>query len=134
MQLTSEWAPLPFITSLIFEKKQLHYPAKNNMKYSTFCPVNMQNKSINATASPFSKPGAQKKVLYHSICSAYTCEKHNLMNKDVIMLQKPADSRAAPLTSNLFYVAQSLFFISLLQDFTEYSELEMSHKDHQVQL
>lgn len=32
------------------------------------------------------------------------------------MLQKPADGRAAPLTANLFHVAQSLFLISLLQD------------------
>lgn len=30
------------------------------------------------------------------------------------MLKKPADRRAAPLTDNLFHVAQSLFLISLL--------------------
>lgn len=28
------------------------------------------------------------------------------------MLQKPADRRAAPVTANLFHVAQSLFLLS----------------------
>ena len=46
----------------------------------------------------------------------FAAEKHNLDNKDVIMLQKPADRRAAPLTANLFHVAQSLFLSSLPQD------------------
>lgn len=48
-------------------------------------------------------------ILSRSVCS---CEKHNLDNKDVIMLPKPADRRAAPATANLFHMAQSLFLLS----------------------
>lgn len=125
VQLTPEWAQLPFDNFPGIWKKKTTVLSCQKIIWNTvhFCPVNMQNKSIITAAALFSKPGAGLKVLYHSLCRAHTCEEHSLMNKDVIKPQEPADSRAAPLTSHLVHVAQSLFLVSLLWDFTEYSEL-----------
>lgn len=68
MQSTSDSAPFPFDNFLaIWKNPNCIILQKNNTKYNTFYPVNMQNKSLFATAPLFSKSETQLKDLYHSI-------------------------------------------------------------------